>query len=96
MALVSGNSNTGGMAAKRYGRIGDSPVIGAGTWADNNSCVVSATGHDEYFIRYSVASDICARVQYQGMYRGSLLKVKPRRWRFLNNGLMKISLFYCC
>ncbi len=53
------------MTSKRYGRIGSSPVIGAGTFADNNSCAVSATGHGEYFIRYNVAADICARVQYQ-------------------------------
>lgn len=59
-------TSTGGMTAKRYGRIGDSPVIGAGTFADNRSCAVSATGHGEYFIRYNVAADICARVQYQG------------------------------
>lgn len=63
--LAAGTS-TGGMTAKRYGRIGDSPVIGAGTFADNRSCAVSATGHGEYFIRYNVAADICARVQYQG------------------------------
>ncbi|CAH9054782.1 Isoaspartyl peptidase [Pseudoalteromonas holothuriae] len=62
--LAAGTS-TGGMTAKRFGRIGDSPVIGAGTFADNRSCAVSATGHGEYFIRYSVASDICARVAYQ-------------------------------
>ena len=63
--LFAGTS-TGGMTAKRWGRIGDSPVIGAGTFADNSSCAVSATGHGEYFIRYQVASDICARVKYQG------------------------------
>ena len=63
--LLSAGTSTGGMTAKRYGRIGDSPIIGAGTWADNDSCAVSATGHGEYFIRYSVASDICARVKYQ-------------------------------
>jgi beta-aspartyl-peptidase (threonine type) len=62
--LAAGTS-TGGMTAKRFGRIGDSPVIGAGTFADNNSCAVSATGHGEYFIRYNVAADICARVEYQ-------------------------------
>ncbi|MBW8189753.1 isoaspartyl peptidase/L-asparaginase [Neiella marina] len=62
--LAAGTS-TGGMTAKRYGRIGDSPVIGAGTWADNDSCAVSATGHGEYFIRYQVAADICARMKYQ-------------------------------
>jgi beta-aspartyl-peptidase (threonine type) len=64
--LVAGTS-TGGMTAKRYGRIGDSPVIGAGTYADNESCAVSATGHGEYFIRYHVAADICARMKYQNI-----------------------------
>lgn len=59
-------TSTGGMTAKRYGRIGDAPVIGAGNFADNQSCAVSATGHGEYFIRYQVAYDICARVKYQG------------------------------
>lgn len=63
--LAAGTS-TGGMTAKRYGRIGDSPVIGAGTFADNDSCAVSATGHGEYFIRFNVAADICARVRYRG------------------------------
>lgn len=63
--LFAGTS-TGGMTAKRWGRIGDSPIIGAGTFADNKSCAVSATGHGEFFIRYNVAADICARVAYQG------------------------------
>ncbi len=62
--LAAGTS-TGGMTAKRFGRIGDAPIIGAGTFADNSACAVSATGHGEYFIRYAVASDICARVKYQ-------------------------------
>lgn len=62
---ISAGTSTGGMTAKRYGRIGDSPIIGAGTWADNDSCAVSATGHGEYFIRYHVAADICSRVKYQ-------------------------------
>jgi len=64
--LMAGTS-TGGMTAKRYGRIGDAPIIGAGTYANNESCAVSATGHGEYFIRYHVAADICARMQYQGV-----------------------------
>ncbi|MFK7912665.1 MAG: isoaspartyl peptidase/L-asparaginase family protein [Pseudomonadales bacterium] len=64
--LAAGTS-TGGMTAKRWGRIGDSPVIGAGTYADNRSCAVSATGHGEFFIRYNVAADICARVRYKGV-----------------------------
>lgn len=64
--LAAGTS-TGGMTAKRYGRVGDAPIIGAGTYANNQSCAVSATGHGEYFIRYHVAADICARMQYQGV-----------------------------
>lgn len=62
---ISAGTSTGGRTAKRFGRVGDSPIIGAGTWADNNSCGVSATGHGEFFIRYNVAADICARVKYQ-------------------------------
>ncbi|WP_425439840.1 isoaspartyl peptidase/L-asparaginase family protein [Paraferrimonas sedimenticola] len=58
-------TSTGGMTAKRYGRVGDAPIIGAGTYAENGVCAISATGHGEYFIRYQVASDICARAKYQ-------------------------------
>jgi beta-aspartyl-peptidase (threonine type) len=61
--LAAGTS-TGGMTNKRFGRVGDSPIIGAGTYADPR-CAVSATGHGEFFIRYTVARDICARVEYQ-------------------------------
>jgi beta-aspartyl-peptidase (threonine type) len=57
-------TSTGGMENKRFGRVGDSPIIGAGTYADNSSCAVSSTGHGEYFIRAAVAHDICARVAY--------------------------------
>ena len=63
--LVAGTS-TGGMTGKRWGRIGDAPVIGAGTYANNASCAVSATGHGEYFIRHTVARDICARMELAG------------------------------
>ena len=63
--LAAGTS-TGGMTNKRFGRIGDSPIIGAGNYANNNSCAVSATGHGEYFIRYTVAHDISALMQYAG------------------------------
>lgn len=59
-------TSTGGMTGKRYGRVGDTPIIGAGTYADNRSCAVSATGHGEYFIRAAVAHDICARVACGG------------------------------
>lgn len=60
---ITAGTSTGGMNNKRYNRIGDSPVIGAGTYADEN-CGVSCTGHGEYFIRYAVAHDIAARVEY--------------------------------
>jgi len=61
--LAAGTS-TGGMSNKQFGRVGDSPIIGAGTYADNRSCAVSATGHGEYFIRHAVAYSICARMLY--------------------------------
>jgi beta-aspartyl-peptidase (threonine type) len=57
-------TSTGGMTGKRYRRIGDSPVIGAGTYADDRACAVSATGHGEVFIRAAVAHEICARVRF--------------------------------
>ena len=60
-------TSTGGMTNKRWGRVGDSPIIGAGTFADNDSCAVSATGHGEYFIRNVVAYDICARMTHAGL-----------------------------
>jgi len=62
---IAAGTSTGGMTGKRWGRIGDSPIIGAGTYANNASCAVSATGHGEFFIRFQVASDICARMLYQ-------------------------------
>lgn len=63
--LAAGTS-TGGMTNKRYGRVGDAPIIGAGTYANNNSCAVSGTGWGEYFIRGMVAYDISAMMQYSG------------------------------
>lgn len=59
-------TSTGGMVYKKYGRVGDSPVIGAGTYASNESCAVSCTGHGEFFIRNSVAYDVSARMLYLG------------------------------
>ncbi len=64
--LAAGTS-TGGTTAKRWNRVGDSPIIGAGTYASNASCGVSATGTGEYFIRLTVARTICALVQYKGL-----------------------------
>ncbi len=63
---VSAGTSTGGRTNKRYGRVGDTPIIGAGTYASNSSCAVSATGHGEYFMRWTVARDICARVEFAG------------------------------
>ncbi len=59
-------TSTGGMTNKRFGRVGDSPIIAAGTYADDRTCAVSATGHGEYFIRLAIAHDISARMMYLG------------------------------
>ncbi len=63
---MAAGTSTGGMTGKRYGRIGDSPVIGAGTYANNKTCAISCTGHGEYFIRYAVAHDMSSRMEYGG------------------------------
>lgn len=60
-------TSTGGMTNKRYGRIGDSALIGSGTWADNRNCAVSATGYGEFFIRSAVASRIASMMEYGGL-----------------------------
>ncbi len=64
--LAAGTS-TGGMTNKKWSRIGDSPIIGAGTYANNKTCAVSGTGHGEYFIRAAVAHDISALMEYKGL-----------------------------
>ena len=64
---IAAGTSTGGMTNKRFGRIGDSPVIGAGTYAKNDTCGVSATGHGEFFIRWSVASRISDLMEYKGL-----------------------------
>lgn len=64
---VAAGTSTGGTNGKRWGRIGDAPVIGAGTYASNRSCAVSATGTGEYFIRLTVARTVCALVELKGM-----------------------------
>lgn len=64
--LAAGTS-TGGMSNKRWNRLGDSPVIGAGTYASNDACAISCTGHGEYFIRYAVAHDVWALMVYKGL-----------------------------
>ena len=64
---IAAGTSTGGTQAKQWGRVGDSPIIGAGTYASNQSCAVSATGTGEYFIRLTVAREVCALVEYKGM-----------------------------
>ncbi|MGN1209574.1 MAG: isoaspartyl peptidase/L-asparaginase family protein [Duodenibacillus sp.] len=64
---VAAATSTGGMTAKLPGRIGDSPVLGAGTWADNRACAISCTGHGEFFIRENVAATIASRMRFGGM-----------------------------
>jgi beta-aspartyl-peptidase (threonine type) len=68
---ASGNlaaaTSTGGMTGKKWGRVGDSPIIGAGTYAANDCCAVSATGHGEFFIRAAVAHEIASLMRYRGL-----------------------------
>jgi L-asparaginase / beta-aspartyl-peptidase len=63
---LGAGTSTGGMTNKRFGRVGDSPIIGAGTYADNETCGVSCTGDGEYFIRASVAHEVSSRMRYAG------------------------------
>ena len=60
-------TSTGGMTNKRFGRVGDTPVIGSGTYANNATCAVSCTGHGEYFLRYVTAYDVSCLMEYKGM-----------------------------
>jgi L-asparaginase / beta-aspartyl-peptidase len=64
---IAAATSTGGMTNKRYGRIGDSPIIGAGTYANNKTCAISCTGHGEFFIRAVVAYDISCLIEYKGL-----------------------------
>lgn len=84
MGRIAAGTSTGGMTYKRHGRVGDSPIIGAGTYA-NGECGVSATGHGEYFIRHAVAFDICARMRYLGL---SLLEAATS---VVNGTLMEVG-----
>jgi beta-aspartyl-peptidase (threonine type) len=63
---IAAATSTGGMTAKLPGRVGDSPIFGAGTWADNATCAVSATGHGELFIRWAAAHEIASRMRHRG------------------------------
>jgi len=82
--LAAGTS-TGGLTNKRYGRVGDSPIIGAGTYANNRTCAVSATGTGEFFIRAVVAHDISALMEYKG------LSVQEAADEVVQNKLVKLG-----
>lgn len=82
--LASGTS-TGGMTNKRWGRIGDAPIIGAGTYANNNTCAVSSTGWGEFFIRAMVAHDISALMDYKG------ISLKEAAEKVIQNKLPKLG-----
>ncbi|RYZ21077.1 MAG: isoaspartyl peptidase/L-asparaginase [Chitinophagaceae bacterium] len=64
---IAAGTSTGGMTNKQWGRIGDSPMIGAGTWADNRTCAISCTGHGELFIKAVAAYDVACLMEYKGM-----------------------------
>jgi len=98
--LAAGTS-TGGMTGKRFGRIGDTPIIGAGTYADDRAAAVSATGHGEMFIRAAVAHDICARVRFaklslqqavREVVHGELIKLRGEGGVIAINCLGEISM----
>lgn len=76
---VAAGTSTGGLTGKRYGRIGDSPLIGAGTYADNRSCAISATGAGEFFIRVGVAHEICTRLRMKAEARSEFLAQEAER-----------------
>lgn len=80
---ITAGTSTGGMTNKKWNRIGDSPIIGAGTYANNATCGVSCTGHGEYFIRYAVAHDISAAMEYKDM------SVKEAGQHVINDKLIK-------
>lgn len=81
--ICSGTS-TGGMTNKKYGRIGDAPVIGAGTYANNKTCAVSCTGHGEYYIRLGFARDISALMEYKNLSVTEACKEEIRKLTELN------------
>jgi beta-aspartyl-peptidase (threonine type) len=90
---VAAATSTGGMTGKRWGRVGDSPIIGAGTYANNAGCAVSATGHGEYFIRAVVAHDISAQMQYAKLPLEQAVKNTLARMKALggNGGVIAVN-----
>ena len=81
---ICAGTSTGGMTNKKYGRIGDAPVIGAGTYANNKTCAVSCTGHGEYYIRLGFARDISALMEYKNMNVSEACREEIRKLTELN------------
>jgi beta-aspartyl-peptidase (threonine type) len=81
---ICAGTSTGGMTNKKYGRIGDAPVIGAGTYANNKTCAVSCTGHGEYYIRLGFARDISALMEYKNLSVGEACHEEIRKLSELN------------
>jgi beta-aspartyl-peptidase (threonine type) len=90
---ICAGTSTGGMTNKRYGRIGDTPVIGAGTYANNNTCAVSCTGHGEYYIRLGFARDISALMEYKNLSVGEACREEIRKLTELkgNGGVIALD-----
>ena len=81
---ICAGTSTGGMTNKKYGRIGDAPVIGAGTYANNKTCAVSCTGHGEYYIRLGFARDISALMEYKNLSVQEACREEIRKLTELN------------
>lgn len=82
---IAAATSTGGMTNKQYGRVGDSPIIGAGTYANNNTCAISCTGHGEPFIRAVTAYDVSCLMEYKGLSLGEAMNI------VVHDKLMKID-----
>ncbi len=81
---IAAGTSTGGMTNKKYGRIGDAPVIGAGTYANNKTCAVSCTGHGEYYIRLAFARDVSALMEYKNLSVEEACREEIRKLSELN------------
>src|SRR5687768_13973379 len=82
---IAAATSTGGMTNKKYGRIGDSPIIGAGTYANNKTCAISCTGHGEPFLRAVAAYDVSCLMEYQGMSLNKFME------KVVNDKLLKME-----
>mgnify|MGYP003321964965 CR=1 FL=1 len=90
---ISAATSTGGMTNKMPGRVGDTPIIGSGTWAQNQVCGVSSTGHGEFFIKFQVAKEVCARMEYlnQSLEDSSNAVIKELKGIGASGGLIAID-----